>query len=153
MASIKQNYQATDTLTITLASLNNNSGRASTKIDNTTMKAIDGKVYVKIKTASSGVSSTGYVSVWLLSSFDGSNFDDGFGGTDGAFTPVNAKLIGYLTANANSTTYTKVINLEGLGVELPPQFSIGIYNATGAALDGTAGNHSVIVQRFYKDVV
>lgn len=153
MATIKQNYQTTDTLTITLAGLGNAAGKASTKIDNTTMKAISAKVYVKIKTGATGVSSTGYIAVYLLSSFDGTNFDDGFGGTDGAFTPKNAKIIGYLEANANATTYTKVINLEDMGIELPPYFSIGIYNNTGAALDATAANHSVVVQRFLKDVV
>jgi hypothetical protein len=152
MPSIKQNYQTTDTLTITLASLGNNSGRASTKIDNTTMKAIDGKVYVKIRTGAT-VSTTGYVSVWLLSSFDGTNFDDNFGGTDGGFTPTNSRLLGYITANTANTTFTGVFHLDALGFQLPPYFSIGIYNASGGALDSTAGNHSVIVQRFFKDIV
>ncbi len=91
MPSIKQNYQTTDTLTITLAGLANNSGRASTKIDNTTMKAIDAKVYVKIRTGGT-ISTTGYVSVWLLSSFDGTNFDDNFGGTDDCLDSNKRKI-------------------------------------------------------------
>jgi hypothetical protein len=107
---------------------------------------------VKIKTGASGVSATGTVNVYLIGSADGTNYDDGFGGTDAAYTPVNAKSIGYLTANANATTYQKTINLEDLGVELPEKFAIGIYNNTGAAFDSTAGNLAVIVVRNYKTV-
>ncbi len=152
MASIKQAYETTDTLTITLASLGSAAGRGSTAVDNTTNKDPWAKVFVKIKTGASGVSATGTVNVYLIGSADGTNYDDGFGGTDAAYTPVNAKLIGYLTANANATTYQKTINLEDLGVELPEKFAIGIYNNTGAAFDSTAGNLAVIVVRNYKTV-
>ncbi len=152
MASIKQAYESTDTLTITLASLATASGRASTAVDNTTNKDPWAKVFVKIKTGASGVSATGTVNVYLIGSADGTNYDDSFAGTDAAYTPVNAKLLGYLTANANATTYTKTFNLEDLGVELPQKFAIGIYNATGAAFDSTAGNLAVLVVRNYKTV-
>ena len=153
MASIKQAYETSDTLTITLASLANAAGRAATAIDNTTNKDPWAKVYVKVKTGASGVSTTGTVNVYLISAADATNYDDNFAGTDAAYTPVNAKLIGFLYANANATSYYKTINLEDLGVELPQKFSIGIYNATGAALDSTAGNHAVIVTRAYKTVL
>jgi hypothetical protein len=152
MANIKNAYETADTMTITLASLANNTGRAGTAIDNTGNKDITAKVFVRVRTGSSGVSSTGYVSVWLISSADGTNYEDGFGGTDAAYTPVNARLLGYLSTTANSTTYQKVFNLDELGIELPQKFSIGIYNASGAALDSTAGNHAVIVVRSYKTV-
>ena len=143
MASIKTAYETTDTLTITLASLASAAGRGSTAIDNTSNKDVKMKVYVKVKTGASGVSATGYVSVYLIGSADGTNYDDGFGGTDGAYTPVNARVIGYLTANANATSYYNVIHLEDQGIELPEKFSIGIYNATAAALDSTAGSFAV----------
>ncbi len=70
-----------------------------------------------------------------------------------AWTPTNARLIGYITANTANTTYTAVFNLDALGIQLPPHFSIGIFNASGGALDSTAANHSVVVQRIFKDVV
>jgi hypothetical protein len=152
MANIKNAYETADIMTITLASLANGSGRAGTAIDNTGNKDITAKVFVKIKTGASGVSPTGYVSVWLISSVDGVNYDDGFGGTDAAYTPVNARLIGYLSTTANATTYQKTFNLEDQGIELPPKFSIGIYNNSGAALDSTASNHAVIILRSYKTV-
>ena len=152
MASIKQAYETSDTLTITLASLGSAAGRAATAIDNTTNKDPWAKVYVKVKTGASGVSATGTVNVYLISAADATNYDDNFAGTDAAYTPVNAKLIGYLTANVNATSYYKTINLEDQGVELPQKFSIGIYNNTGAALDSTAGNHAVLVVRNYKTV-
>jgi hypothetical protein len=152
MASIKNAYETTDTMTITLASLANASGRAGTAIDNTTNKDLLAKVFVKVKTGASGVSSTGYVSVWLIGSADGTNYDDGFAGTDAAYTPVNARLIGFLTTTANATTYQKTFNLEDQGIELPQKFSIGIYNNSGAALDSAAGNHAVIITRSYKTV-
>ncbi|MCX8159295.1 MAG: hypothetical protein N3D20_03375, partial [Candidatus Pacearchaeota archaeon] len=137
MPSIKQTYNTEETLTITLASLANNTGRASTAINNTSLRAISTDIRVRIRTGASGVSSTGYVSVWLLRSFDGSVYDDGFAGTDGAWTPKNAEIIGYIEANANATTYDKFFSLSKLGIELSPYFAIGIYNATGAALDST----------------
>ncbi len=152
MANIKQAYETADTMTITLASLANAAGRAGTAIDNTTNKDIAAKVFVKVKTGASGVSSTGYVSVWLIGSADGTNYDDNFAGTDTAYTPVNARLLGYLSTTANATTYSKTFNLEDQGIELPQKFSIGIYNASGAALDATAGNHAVIITRSYKTV-
>jgi len=153
MANIKQAYETADTMTITLASLANAAGRAGTAIDNTGNKDITAKVFVKVKTGPSGVSTTGYVSVWLIGSADGTNYDDGFGGTDAAYTPVNARLLGYLSTTANATTYQKTFNLEDQGIELPKKFSIGIYNNSGAALDATASNHAVIIVRSYKTVV
>jgi hypothetical protein len=152
MASIKNAYESTDTMTITLASLASGAGRAGTAIDNTTNKDLLAKVFVKVKTGGSGVSSTGYVSVWLIGSADGTNYDDGFAGTDAAYTPVNARLLGYLSTTANATTYSKTFNLEDQGLELPQKFSIGIYNNSGAALDSSASNHAVLITRSYKTV-
>ena len=152
MASIKQAYETTDTLTITLASLATGAGRAATAVDNTTNKDPWAKVFVKVKTGASGVSAQGYVSIYLIGSADGTNYDDAFSGSDTTYTPVCAKFIGHLPTIANATTYSKTINLEDLGIELPQKFSIGIWNASGAALDGTSGNHAVLVVRNYKTI-
>ncbi len=100
-------------------------------------------VRVKIKTGAAGVSATGYVAVYLVRSEDGTNYDDGFAGTDAALTPVNSTLLGYLTANANATTYQGIFDLQQLGITLPRKWAICVLNKTAAALDATAGNHEV----------
>jgi hypothetical protein len=143
MATIKQLFGTSASLTITLASLANDAGRAATIVDNTTTLAFSIDVRVKVKTGASGVVANGYVAVYLVRSEDGSTYDDAFGGTDGAYTPVNAILLGYITANANATTYNAVFDTSMLGITLPKKWSIGILNKTGAALDSTAGNHEV----------
>ena len=142
MAEYKQKLANSATATITLASLANGSGRGSTAIDNSSVLGIEADIAVKIKTASSGVSSTGYLDIYLIRSEDGTNYDDSFGGSDAAFTPVNATKIGSMTANAASTTYYGVFNTAIAG-NLPRKFCIGIVNNTGAALDSTGGNHAV----------
>lgn len=152
MANIRQAYETTDTLTITIASLANGSGRASTAIDNTSLLDITADVGIKIKTNAAGTSSTGYVSVYLIRSYDGTTYDDVFGGTDGAYTPVNALFLGTIAATANATTYVKTFDLAEYGLTLPKKFAIGIVNSTGAALDSTAGNHEVKVTRKYYTV-
>jgi hypothetical protein len=143
MADIKQKFGTAAAMTITLASLANDGGRAATAIDNSTTLALSADVRVKIKTGASGVSSTGYVAVYLIRSEDGSAYDDAFGGSDAAYTPVNAQLLGVITANANATTYHKVFDLAELGITLSRAWSIAVINKTGAALDSTAGNHEI----------
>lgn len=149
MSNIKQEYNTGASLTITLASLANGSGRASTAIDNSTNKFISADIRVKIKTASSGVSGAGYCSIYLVRSEDGTNFDDSFGGTDAALTPINSTLLGVMTTNSNGTTYNKVIDTNELGLTLPAKWSIAIVNSSGAALDSTAGNHSITIREKY----
>ena len=144
MAEIKQLLGTSTAATITLASLANAAGRASTAIDNSSNLNYSADVFVKIKTGASGVLATGYVDVYLIRSEDGTNFEDSFAGTDGAYTPTNATKIGIISAVANATTYTAVINTSMFG-ELPREFCIGLYNATGAALDSTGSNHAVTV--------
>lgn len=152
MASIKNAYETADTPTITLASLANASGRGSNAIDNTSNKDLLAKVFLQIKTGASGVVASGYVSVYLIGSADGTNYDDSFAGSDAAYTPVNARLVGYISAVANATTYQKTFNLEDQGIELPQKFAIGVYNNTGAAFDTTAANFNLKVVRSYKTV-
>jgi len=152
MATIKQTYRATDTLTLTIASLANGSGRGSTAIDNTTDVDITADVYLKIKSGASGTSATGYVSVYLVRSGDGSTYDDSFGGSDAALTPVNSTLIGTISVVANATTYTKTFDLAELGLTLPKKFAIAIVNSTGGTLDTTGGNHEAKVTRKYYTV-
>lgn len=146
MAEIKQKLANSATATISLGSLANNAGRGSTAIDNSSILALEADIAVKIKTASSGVSATGYLDVYLIRSEDGTNYDDSFEGFEsifyGAFTAVNAYKLGSITANANATTYYEVFNTAISG-NLPRKFCIGVVNRTGAALDETQSNHAV----------
>ena len=149
MASIKQALNTAGTATITLASLANGSGRASTAIDNSTGLYLSADIRVKVTT--SGTSSTGFVSVYLIRSEDGTNYDDAFGGTDAAYTPVNAILLG--TINTPTTaTYVKTFDTAELGLTLPAKWAIGIVNNSGNALTATAGNHSVTYREKYLTV-
>jgi hypothetical protein len=143
MATILTSFIANTAATITLASLANGSGRASTAIDNTSTKAISADIRVKVKT--SGTSATGYASVYLIRSDDGTNYDDAFGGSDAAYTPVNAILLGTIATPATAT-YVKVFDTAELGITLPQKYAVGVVNSTGNALTATAGDHSVTIE-------
>jgi hypothetical protein len=149
MATIRQTFETAGTATITLASLANGSGRASTAIDNTSTLDISSDIRIKVTT--SGTSATGYVSVYLIRSEDGTNYDDSFGGTDAAYTPVNAILLGTIATPATST-YVKVFDTAEMGLTLPAKFAIGIVNSSGNPLTATAGNHSVTYRNKYLTV-
>jgi len=151
MSEIKQKLGTSTALTITLASLANGAGRCSTAVDNSSVNAISADIYVKIKTA--GTLTTPFsVSVYLVRSEDGTNFDDGFAGSDAAFTPINATLIGIISAPTTGTTYQMILNTEVAG-NLPRKYAIAIVNNTGVSFDGTAGNHSVsITPKTYQTV-
>lgn len=146
MASIIKNLFASAgaAMTITLASLANGAGRGGTAIVNTSTLAISADIEVKLTTGSSGVSATGYAAIYLIRSADGSTYDDGFGGTDGAYTAVNATLLGLMQLVANSTTYVAIFDTAQLGITLPQKWSIGIMNFSGATLDATGGNQAVV---------
>ena len=151
MAEIKQKLGSSAALTITLASLGDGAGRCSTAIDNSSVQAVSADVYVKIKTAGT-MASPNYLLVYLVRSEDGTNYDDAFAGSDAAFTPVNATLIGIISAPTTGTTYQAVLNTEVAG-NLPRKYAIAIFNDTGAALDSTAGNHAVsITPKTYQTV-
>lgn len=143
MASIKQAYNTSGTMTLSIASLTDGSGRGGTAVDNTSGLYINADIEVKVKTGGSGTSSTGYINVYLIRSADGTTYDDGFGGTDASYTPVNAILLGTIAVSANATTYYGLFDTAQLGITLPKKWSIGILNKSGGTLDTTAGNHEV----------
>lgn len=153
MANVKTAFETIDTLTITLASLANGSGRASTAVDNTSNLDLDGTVFVKIKTNAAGTSATGHIDVYIVKSPDGSNYDDAFAGTDAALTPNAATFLFSFPATANATTYQGSERLSKVFERLPKKFAICVVNNSGAALDSTAGNHSATVNRDYLTVV
>ena len=153
MATVKQVYETSGTGTITIASLANGSGRAMTAVDNTSTLDISADIGLKIKTNAAGTSATGYVSVYLIRSYDGTSYDDAFAGSDAAYTPVNAILLGTISTVANATTYYKVFDTAELGLTLPKKWSVGIVNSSGAALDSTGGNHELKYTAKYYSVV
>jgi hypothetical protein len=149
MATIKQTYASASDLTITLASLANGSGRASTAVDNTSDLYISADVRVKVTPASA--TATGYVSVYLIRSEDGTDFDDAWTGTDGAYTPINALLLGTIST-PSTAAYHKTFDTAELGLTLPAKWAIGIVNSSGSALTATAGHHEVSIRPKYLTV-
>lgn len=153
MADIKQEYSSSSTPTFTLASLANGSGRACTAVDNSTNKHIGADIHLQSKLASSSVSATGRLDVYLVRSPDGTRYDDNFGGTDAALTPSASLYLGSIPANTNSQVIDWSISLSELGIELPKKFAICVVNNSGAALDSTGGNHVLTVFTKYKTAV
>lgn len=159
MATIKNLYASSSALTITLASLANGSARESTAVSNTTNLYLDALVTVKVKTASSGTSTTGYLTVFAYGSIDsGTSYSDGVTGTDASFTVAtapNLRILGVVNVSANSTTYTSApfSVAQAFGGTLPEKWGVVISNSTGAALDSTGGNHAVTFQGVNTQVV
>lgn len=141
MATIKTTFANSATATITLASLANGAGRCSTAIDNTSVNAISADIFVKIKTAGTMAAPNNF-SVYLVRSEDGTTYDDAFSGSDAAFSPINASLLGILYTPTTATTYQGVFNTSILG-DLPRKFAIAVVNNSGATADTTAGNFAV----------
>lgn len=146
MATVSESYGTSTAFTITLASLANNGSRASTAVSNTSTLALDALVSLVVKTNASGVSSTGYLTVYAYGTTNGgSNYTEGATGTDGAITltsPTNLRPIGIINAVATATTYTagpfSVAN--AFGGSLPSSWGIVVTNSTGATLDATTAS-------------
>lgn len=131
------------TMTITLASLASSTsgvGRQSTLITGNTARSALIGVQVKMGTTPTANS---LVYVYLIRS-DTSITDDGAGASDAALTVVNAPLLGTLLCPSSTTgqVLTGLFDTKQLG-SLGPTWGIAIVNATGAALDATAGSHAV----------
>ena len=140
------------TITLTIASLASTSARASTAVDNTTNLFLDALVQLIAKTNAAGTSATGYISIYAYGTADGgTTYSDGATGTDAGITLTsvpNATLIGVLNCVANATTYKSppFSVAAAFGGQLPDHWGIIIVNSTGAALDSTAGSHSIKYQ-------
>lgn len=152
-ADIKSKYGASaQAIAVTLASLASTASRASTAVDNSTNLFLDALVSLNIKTGATGVSATGYVSVYAYGTADGgTNYTEGATGTDAALTLVsstNLRLIGIINCVANATTYKSgpFPVAQAFGGILPDHWGIVIQNNTGAALDATEGSHLKVYQ-------
>jgi hypothetical protein len=149
MSTVKELYGSADqAITITLNSLANatsafGAGRSSAYVDNSSNLFLDALVQVQVLTSSSALANDQAVYVYAYgSSFGTSNFTDGIGGTDAAFTgtnPPNARLIGVINAVAISTTYTGGPWSVALafGGTLPEFWGLYVVNYTGQALNSS----------------
>lgn len=142
-----------DVITISPASVTNNSARESTALSNATNLDLDALVQAKIKTGASGTSSTGYINLWVYASADnGTTYPDNVTGTDANITlvnPNNLVWLGSFNCVANATTYKSPLFsvASKFGGILPVKWGIVIENKTGGTLDSTAGNHAVTYLR------
>lgn len=156
MADIKAKFGTSgQTITCTLASLTNNSARASTALDNSTNVYLDALVFLSIKSGASGTATTGYANIYAYGTADGgTNYTESATGSDAGITlvsPTNLKLIGIINIVANSTTYKAgpYSVAAAFGGILPEKWGIVVENKTGGTLDGTEGNHLKIYQGVY----
>ena len=147
MSTIKSLYGANNqAITCTITSLANTSKQLSTAIDNTTNLYLDALVQVKVKTNAASTSSTGFINVYAYGTSDGgTDYTDGVSGTNGAATlpnPPNSRLLGVLTANANSTTYVggPFSVAAAFGGVLPDHWGIIVDNESGNTLDASVGS-------------
>lgn len=146
-SEIRSTFKTIVTPTITLASLANNAGRVSAIIDNTTTRAPMAMVFVRVTTGGTAPTANTPVRVYLIRhSNDGTLdlADNGLGSTDAALSvePTSAEALGSIIVTATTNaTYTKSF----LAYDLPPDFNIAVWNATGQALNATASNFAVQV--------
>lgn len=156
MSAIKQAFGTSNqAITLTIASLTNNSARESTAVDNSSNLYLDALVQLKVKSGAASTSATGYLNVYAYGTADGgTTYSDTASGTDAAITltvPPNARLIGSINIVANATTYEShpMSVAAAFGGVLPEKWGIIIENKTGGTLDATGGSHFAIYQGVY----
>ena len=112
-------------------------------VDNGTTKADGHKLDLTLKLATTGVTSTGTVVVYLHESTDGgTTYADGINVTstgNQASSVKNAPVVRVLAANANSQTINVAFDLPA--IHAPKNFAIVVSNGSGATLSSTG--HSV----------
>jgi hypothetical protein len=147
MASVKSAYGTNgQAITCTITSLGNTAQRQSTAIDNTSNDWLDALVFLKIKSNSSSVSTTGFINVYAYGTADGgTTYTDGATGSDGTITltaPPNMRLIGVINVVADSATYDggPFSVAQAFGGILPDHWGIVVENLSGAALDATTAS-------------
>lgn len=141
-------YGTVQTLTLTIASLANNTVNASAVIDNTSDLFDDILIVGKVQANSTGVNAAGWFEIAAHPSIDGGT---AFAGTTatGAASGTTKRNSGWKSVarpklNANSMVNEFSQSLAALfGGSLPPKLLVTIENQSGAALDSTSGNHYV----------
>lgn len=166
MADIKLAYGEASDVTITLASLASDTnllaGRESAEIVNTSTLALDYLVSGKI-TAGTSPTASRSIEVWVVGSWDGTNWPDVFDGTDSNETITSADikasvcrlLAAMATANTSDRTYHfgPVSVAAAFGGVVPPKVVVFVVHNTGVALNATGSNHQIRLQPVYETVV
>ncbi len=136
-------------LTITLASLASSTtfvGRQATEINLSGLSSSDLNptkvtIYYSIKQGTSPTGNRG-VYFYILNS-DGTHRDGAAGASDAGFTiPPNLTPV-HVAANKSSPATGDVLQGSFSFVVESPRFVLALYQDTGAALNGTGGNHYV----------
>jgi hypothetical protein len=146
-------YGTAQTLTCTLASLATSStlvaGRQSAVADNAaTDHALDAIVQAKI-TVGSPTANT-QIELWAFGTGDGTNYSGGAGASDANLTPTNKTTMRLLevipvpNSTANVTYHSGPHSIQNaFGGTMPRKWGVFVVHNTGAALNATAGNHSI----------
>lgn len=152
MATVTTNYGSYTAVTVTnLQSIASSAtaGWQSGRIDNqTTTKAIDYEIFVKLTTANTAPANdkAAYVyispaittdggSTWLQTDQGTTTLPTGTEGTTTIASPNDLKLLGVLSYTTQQMVMQGSFNLSGaVGQSMPDGFSIIIVNFTGAAL-------------------
>lgn len=122
-----------------LASVANGAGRISAVVDNTTTKATRGRLFVQATLGTSPTANT-IVKVYVIAQSAAANNVKAGGGALGdvdaavSAEPVDAQLVG--TMSSTGTTGQTVSESWDL-YNVPPKFSVVVWNATGVALGAT----------------
>lgn len=131
-----------------LASLASAAAAESLKFDNSSLKMLAADIEVTIK---SGTSPSGFCTVYMAPSLDGTVFPGGATGADAGITAQADNLIrigsvGNMTTT--STVYKKIMSLEApYGLQLPPYFSIIVVNSTGATLFASGSSVRILPKK------
>jgi len=151
MADIKTKYGSSgQAITVTLASLANQTARESAAIDNSSNLFLGALVQLGIKTGAS-VSGDKCVYVYAYGSADGGGIYSGnASGQDAIFggNINNLKLMGVIDTPKAATTYeSHPMNVaNAFGGIMPEKWGIVIYNKTGNALDSSEASFTKVYQ-------
>lgn len=130
MAILKPAYSGATTITITLASLANNTSVTSSSVTNAANLYSDAMVELIITTGA-GTTSSGYVEVFLKGSIDNSDF---------ASDATDRKVATFAAPTA-STIYKCIFSLaSAYGGVLPQFWQLRVRNVTGAAFSSTGNS-------------
>lgn len=148
--AILDKFSSNTAITITLGSLASSDtvGRQGTIVDNTSDRYSIIKLWASIKLGTSPASNKG-VTLWLIQS-DGTRYTDGAGGSDAAFTVINAKCIGTLSKASPSTG--DVLSDWFTIVNPGKQWTVAVTQNSGANLNATDGNHVIQYYGVYPEV-
>lgn len=131
-------------ITISLNGLANGAARQATEVSNATDLFFDAHVEVVIASNATGVSSSGFVSVFAAGSVNGgSTYNGGASGADGPYTAdeLNLKFLGTIAVNAVNQTFRGSFNVAAaFGRFLPEWWTLVVRNQSGADLAGSGNS-------------